>query len=62
MEKLVERIEAIGPDLLGLSALLSTTLPEMKRVIQELDANGFRDKLKIMVGGQPYIQCPDCQL
>jgi 5-methyltetrahydrofolate--homocysteine methyltransferase len=56
VEKLVERIEDIRPDLLGLSALLTTTLPEMERVIQELGANGFRDKLKIMVGGAPVTE------
>ena len=56
VEKLVERIEAIRPDLLGLSALLTTTLPEMERVIQELGSNGFRDKLKIIVGGAPVTE------
>ena len=53
VEKLVERIEAIGPDLLGLSALLTTTMPEMERVIHELGAKGLREKLKVMVGGAP---------
>lgn len=56
VEKLVERIEAIGPDLLGLSALLTTTMPEMERVIQELKTKGFRDKLKVMVGGAPVSE------
>ena len=53
VEKLVERIEAIGPDLLGLSALLTTSMPEMERVIQELGTKSFRNKLKVMVGGAP---------
>ena len=53
VEKLMERIEDIGPDLLGLSALLTTTMPEMERVIQELGAKGLREKLKVMVGGAP---------
>ena len=53
VEKLVGQIEAIRPDLLGLSALLTTTMPEMERVLQELGAKGFRDKLKVMVGGAP---------
>jgi len=56
VEKLVERIEAIGPDLLGLSALLTTTMPEMERVSQELGAQGFRAKLKVMVGGAPVSE------
>lgn len=52
VEKLVGQIETIRPDLLGLSALLTTTMPEMENVIQELGAKGFRDKLKVMVGGR----------
>ena len=56
VEKLVEQIETIGPDLLGLSALLTTTMPEMERVIQELETKGFRDKLKVMVGGAPVSE------
>ncbi len=56
VEKLVERIEAIGPDLLGLSALLTTTMPEMERVIQELGTKGLRERLKIMVGGAPVSE------
>ncbi len=56
VEKLVERIEAIGPDLLGLSALLTTTMPEMERVIHELGAKGLREKLKVMVGGAPVSE------
>lgn len=56
VEKLVEQIEAIKPDLLGLSALLTTTMPEMERVIQELSTKGLRDKLKVMVGGAPVSE------
>ena len=53
VEKLIEQIEAIKPNLLGLSALLTTTMPEMERVIQELGTKGLRDRLKVMVGGAP---------
>lgn len=53
VEKLIEKIEAIGPDILGLSALLTTTMPEMKRAIQELQAKGLKEKVKVMVGGAP---------
>lgn len=56
VEKLMERIEAIEPDLLGLSSLLTTTMAEMEHVIQELGAKGFRDKLKVMVGGAPVSE------
>jgi len=53
VEKLVEQIETIGPDLLGLSALLTTTMPEMRRTIQVLQEKGLKEKLKVMVGGAP---------
>jgi len=51
VEKLIEQIEAIGPDILGLSALLTTAMPEMKRAVQELRAKGL--EVKVMVGGAP---------
>jgi 5-methyltetrahydrofolate--homocysteine methyltransferase len=53
VEKLVEQIETIGPDLLGLSALLTTSMPEMRRSIQVLQEKGLKEKLKVMVGGAP---------
>jgi 5-methyltetrahydrofolate--homocysteine methyltransferase len=40
-------------DLICLSALLTTTMPQMKNVIEELKAAGLRDKVKVMVGGAP---------
>ena len=53
VENLLEEIETVKPDILGLSALLTTTLPEMDRVIKALEANGLRDRVKVMVGGAP---------
>jgi 5-methyltetrahydrofolate--homocysteine methyltransferase len=53
VEKLIEQVKAIKPQVLGLSALLTTTMPEMKRVIEELGAQGLRKGLKVMVGGAP---------
>jgi 5-methyltetrahydrofolate--homocysteine methyltransferase len=53
VEKLMEQIEAIKPDLVGLSALLTTTMPEMRRSIQVLKAKGLKGKVKVMVGGAP---------
>jgi len=53
VEKVVEKVAEIRPQVLGLSALLTTTMPEMKRVIEELRARGLRDRVKIMVGGAP---------
>ncbi len=54
--KLVGHIETIGPDILGLSSLLTTTMAEMEDVIQELGTKGLREKLKIMVGGAPVSE------
>ena len=53
VEKLIEQVKALKPDILGLSALLTTTMPEMQKVIGELKAQGLRDKVKVMVGGAP---------
>lgn len=53
VEKLMEQVETQSPDIIGLSALLTTTMPEMERVVQELEARGLRDRIKVMVGGAP---------
>ena len=53
VETIIEKIKVIMPDILGLSALLTTTMPEMERAIQELKAKGLREKVKVMVGGAP---------
>jgi 5-methyltetrahydrofolate--homocysteine methyltransferase len=42
-----------GADLLALSALLSTTMPNIKATIEALGAAGLRDKVKVMIGGAP---------
>ena len=53
VDKLIDQVKALKPDILGLSALLTTTMPEMQKVIGELKAHGLRDKVKVMVGGAP---------
>jgi 5-methyltetrahydrofolate--homocysteine methyltransferase len=53
VEKLVDQVKSVGPDVLGLSALLTTTMPEMQKVIAELKNQGLRDKVKVLVGGAP---------
>jgi len=47
----VEAVKIKSPDILGLSALLTTTAPRMKGVIEALKSEGLRDKVKVMVGG-----------
>lgn len=53
VEKLIQKVEEIKPNVLGLSALLTTTMPEMKKAIDELKERGLRDRVKVMVGGAP---------
>jgi 5-methyltetrahydrofolate--homocysteine methyltransferase len=53
VEKLIDQINALKPQVLGLSALLTTTMPEMQKVIAGLKTQGLRDKVRVMVGGAP---------
>ncbi len=52
-ERFVEVVGEERPDILGLSALLTTTMPVMKKVIAALEQAGVRDGVKFMVGGAP---------
>ena len=52
-ETFVEKVQAEHPDILGLSALLSTTMPAMKETIQALSEAGIRNSVKVMIGGAP---------
>jgi 5-methyltetrahydrofolate--homocysteine methyltransferase len=49
----VKMAEEFKPDILGLSALLTTTMPQMKTVIDGLKQKGLRNKVKVIVGGAP---------
>ncbi|MDR1044203.1 MAG: cobalamin-dependent protein [Candidatus Adiutrix sp.] len=51
--KFVEAVEAHRPKVLGLSALLSFTYPEMKAVVEALKAKGLRDEVRVVIGGAP---------
>ena len=52
-KKFVESVRDHEPDVLGLSALLRATVPEMKVVVEELVKEGLRERVKIVVGGLP---------
>ena len=52
-EKFVAAVRTHQPDVVALSALLTTTMPSMKATIEALKAAGVRDQVKIMVGGAP---------
>lgn len=51
--KFVEAIKQTGAKVLGLSALLNFTYPEMKSVIEEVEKAGLRDRVKVIIGGAP---------
>ena len=53
VENYLEAIEEHKPDILGMSALLTTTMPYMKVVIDTLKEKGMRDDYIILVGGAP---------
>jgi 5-methyltetrahydrofolate--homocysteine methyltransferase len=53
VEKFVNALEEHRPDILGMSALLTTTMPYMKVVIDELKKRGVRDRYIVLVGGAP---------
>jgi len=55
-EKFVQKIQEAEPDILAMSALLSTTMPSMPLTIQAMQQAGVRDKVKIMIGGAPVTQ------
>lgn len=55
-DRFVEEIKDKKPNILCLSALLTTTMPMMKSTIEAIKNNGLRDNLSIMVGGAPVTQ------
>jgi corrinoid protein of di/trimethylamine methyltransferase len=55
-EKIIGEIKAKKVDLVALSALLTTTMPSMKLVIEELKKAGVREQVKVIIGGAPVTQ------
>ena len=54
--KIIEKVQEVDADLVGLSALLTTTMVKQKEVIDEMDKMGLRKKVKVMVGGAPVTR------
>jgi corrinoid protein of di/trimethylamine methyltransferase len=50
-EEFMKAIEKYNPEILGLSALLTTTIKEQRKTIETLKDKGIRDKLKVIIGG-----------
>jgi 5-methyltetrahydrofolate--homocysteine methyltransferase len=55
-ETFVKEIQEKKPTIVGLSALLTTTLPMMQKTIEAINESGLRDSVKILVGGAPVNQ------
>ncbi|MGD9016293.1 MAG: corrinoid protein [Desulfobacterales bacterium] len=55
-EAFVEAVKSQQPDILALSALLTTTMPRITETIAAIQEAGLRDRLKIMIGGAPVSQ------
>lgn len=55
-EKFIEAVNNNNADILAISALLTTTMPEMKVILDMLEQAGIRDKIQVIVGGAPVTQ------
>ena len=55
-EAFIAKAEEVGADVIGMSALLTTTMVEMKATIDALKEQGLRDKYIVMVGGAPVTE------
>jgi 5-methyltetrahydrofolate--homocysteine methyltransferase len=55
-EKYLSAIKAHKPHIVGLSSLLTTTMPAMQLVIDALTEAGLRNQVKVIVGGAPVNQ------
>jgi 5-methyltetrahydrofolate--homocysteine methyltransferase len=56
VEDFVRVLREEKPDVLAMSALLTTTMPMMKTTIETITAEGLRDQVKIIVGGAPLTE------
>ena len=55
-EAFIEAIKDFEPDIVGMSALLTTTMRVMEHTIKALEEAGLRDRVKVMIGGAPVTQ------
>lgn len=55
-QKFVEAVKQYNPDIVGMSALLTSTMMNMRKVIEALEKEGLRDKVKVIVGGAPITE------
>jgi corrinoid protein of di/trimethylamine methyltransferase len=55
-ENIIAKAEEVGADIVGLSALLTTTMVRQREVIEAMDKKGLRNKTRVMVGGAPVTK------
>ena len=55
-ETFINKVKETGASILGLSALLTTTMTVQRQVIKELEAAGIRNQVKVLIGGAPISQ------
>lgn len=55
-EEFVEAVKEWKPDIVGMSALLTTTMRAMEGTIKSLEEAGLRDRVKVVIGGAPVTQ------
>ncbi len=56
VDKFIEAVKKYKPDILGLSALLTTTMHVQKKVIEALKKENLREKVKVIIGGSPITR------
>jgi len=56
IETFIAKVKETGANILGLSALLTTTMTVQRKIIRELEEAGIRDQVKVMIGGAPISQ------
>lgn len=52
-ERFVEKVKEVNPDIVGMSALLATTVSAMKEIVEDLKTAGLRERVKVIIGGSP---------
>lgn len=50
-QKFIDKVKEIKPNILGLSALMTSTIPKQRELINLLKSSGLRDNVKVMIGG-----------
>jgi 5-methyltetrahydrofolate--homocysteine methyltransferase len=55
-EKFVEEVKGKQPEMVGMSSMVTTTMPRMKEVVESLVESGLRSRVKVIVGGAPVTE------